>query len=69
MDSAIEFVGGLWHTCRAREASLVLLEVTFPAVSGAESAMEELVDLFPWNLEADKPFARGNGLMALTAFD
>jgi hypothetical protein len=43
--------------------------VTFPAVSGAESAVEKLVDLFPWNLETDKPFAQGNGLMAPTAFD
>ena len=54
---------------RAREASLVFLEVTFPAISGAQSAMEELVCFFPWNLEADKPFAQGNGLMAPTAFD
>jgi hypothetical protein len=57
------------HAHRAREASLVLLEVILPAVSGGQSAMEELVGFFPWNLEADKPFAGGNGLMALTAFD
>jgi hypothetical protein len=31
--------------------------------------MEELVGFFPWNLEADKPFARGNRLLALTASD
>ena len=29
--------------------------------------MEELVGFFPWNLEADKAFARDNGLVALTA--
>jgi hypothetical protein len=48
---------------------LALAEVAFPAVSGTESAMEELVGFFPWNLEADKAFARHNGLLALTALD
>jgi hypothetical protein len=57
------------HTRRAREASLVLLEVTLPAVSDGQSAMEELVGFFPWNLKADELFARGNGLLALTASD
>jgi hypothetical protein len=55
--------------CLAREASLVLLEVAFPAIPDAESAMEELVGLFPWNLEADEAFPRGNELVALTAFN
>jgi len=29
--------------------------------------MEELVDFRSWNLEADKAFARDDGLVALTA--
>lgn len=31
--------------------------------------MEELVDFRSWNLEADKAFARDDGLVALTAVD
>ena len=61
---------GVGHTGAVRPKSeSIFLEVTFPTVSGAESAMEEQVGFFPGNLEADKPFARGNGLLALTTSD
>jgi len=43
--------------------------VILAAVSGGQSAMEELVGFFPWNLEADKAFPRDNELVALIAFD
>jgi hypothetical protein len=53
-----------------RETRLpALLKVPFPAVSGANSAMKELVGFFTWILEADKVFTRDNGLLAFAAMD
>jgi hypothetical protein len=54
---------------RLAKALLALLKVPFPAVSDAKAVMEELVGFPAWNLEVDKAFARGNGLLALTAVD
>jgi hypothetical protein len=42
-------------------------QMYFPAVSDTKSAMKERVGRSTWNLEADKVFARDNGLPTLAA--
>lgn len=48
-------------------ALLALLKLDFPAVSKPETAMEELVAFFAWDLEADKAFTRNNPLVTFSA--
>jgi hypothetical protein len=52
-----------------RKIQLARVEAPFPAVSGANPVMEELVGFLARNLETHKAFARDNGLVALTAVD
>ena len=44
-------------------------QMYFPAVSDTKSAMKDRVGRSTWNLEADKVFARDNGLPTLAAGD